>query len=54
MQQKLQTRAFERVAPVLAPGEEPIAATRASVGKFSSSRIGAVFPGPSRSKVAGR
>lgn len=42
MQQKLETRAFEYVAPILQPGEQPIAATRAIVGKFSSGRFGAV------------
>ena len=42
MQQKLQTRAFEQVAPILQAGEQPIAATRAMVGKFSSGRLGAV------------
>ena len=42
MQQKLQTRAFEQVAPLLQPGEQPVAATRAMVGKFSASRFGAV------------
>lgn len=42
MQQKLQTKAFERVAPALQPGEQPIAATRAMVGKFTSGRFGAV------------
>ena len=42
MQQKLQTRAFEQVAPILQPGEQPVTATRAAVGKFSSGRLGAV------------
>jgi hypothetical protein len=42
MQQKLQTRAFERVTPLLQPGEQPVAATRAVVGKFTSGRLGAV------------
>lgn len=42
MQQKLQTRAFEQVAPVLQSGEQPVVATRAMVGKFSSSRLGTV------------
>jgi hypothetical protein len=37
-----QTKAFEKVAPLLQAGEQPIAATRALVGKFSSSRYGAV------------
>ena len=42
MQQKLQTRAFEQVAPVLQSGEQPVVATRAMVGKFSASRLGTV------------
>ena len=42
MQQKLQTRAFDQVAPILQPGEQPLAATRAMVGKFGSGRLGAV------------
>jgi hypothetical protein len=42
MNQKLQTRAFEQVAPVLQAGEVPIVAARAMVGKFSSGRFGAV------------
>ena len=42
MQQKLQTRAFEQVAPILQPGERPVVATRAMVGKFSSGRVGTV------------
>lgn len=42
MQEKLQTRAFERVAPVLQPGEQTIVATRVSVGRFASGRLGAV------------
>ncbi|GAB3816545.1 hypothetical protein [Micromonospora zhanjiangensis] len=42
MQQKLQTRAFEQLAPTLRAGEQPLAATRAVVGKFSSSRLGTV------------
>jgi hypothetical protein len=41
VQQKLQTRAFEQVAPILQQGEQPVVATRAMVGKFSSSRLGA-------------
>jgi hypothetical protein len=45
MNQKLQTRAFERVAHLLQPGEEAVMATRASVGKFSSGRLGAVVKG---------
>jgi len=39
VQQKLQTRAFEQVAPILQPGEQPIAATRAAVGNFSTGRL---------------
>jgi hypothetical protein len=39
VQQKLQTRAFEHVTPILQPGEQPIAATRAVVGKFSAGRL---------------
>src|SRR6476469_151143 len=39
---KLQTRAFERVAPILQSGEEPVMAALASVGKFSSGRLGAI------------
>jgi hypothetical protein len=42
VQQKLQTRAFEQVTPIMRPDEQPIAATRAVVGKFSSSRLGTV------------
>ncbi|GAB3841804.1 hypothetical protein ACFPIJ_43510 [Dactylosporangium cerinum] len=42
MQQKLQTRAFEQVTPILHPGEQPLVATRAMVGKFSAGRLGAV------------
>jgi hypothetical protein len=42
MQEKLQTRAFEIVAPALQPGEQPVTATRAMVGKFSSGRLGTV------------
>lgn len=42
MQQKLQTRAFENVTPILQDGEQPIVAARALVGKFSSGRLGAV------------
>jgi hypothetical protein len=41
VQEKLQTRAFEQVTPILQSGEQPIAATRAVVGKFSSGRLGA-------------
>jgi hypothetical protein len=40
VQQKLQTRAFERVAPILQDGEQPVTATRTVVGKFSSGRLG--------------
>lgn len=42
MQRKLQTRAFERVAPTLQPGEQPLVAARAMVGAFSASRLGTV------------
>jgi hypothetical protein len=42
MNEKLQTRAFESVDPVLRTGEKPLAAARAMVGKFSSGRLGAV------------
>ena len=42
MQQKLQTRAFEQLAPVLHAGEQPQVATRALVGSFASGRLGAV------------
>jgi hypothetical protein len=42
VQQKLQTRAFERVTPFLQSGEQPVVATRAMVGKFSSGRLGTV------------
>lgn len=42
MQQKLQTRAFEHLAPVLHAGEQPLVATRAVVGAFSASRFGTV------------
>jgi hypothetical protein len=42
VQQKLQTRAFEQVAPILQSGEQPVTATRALVGKFGSGRLGAV------------
>ncbi|SCL70477.1 hypothetical protein [Micromonospora chersina] len=42
MQQKLQTRAFEQVTPILQPGEQPVVATRAMVGKFSAGRLGTV------------
>ena len=42
MQEKLQNRAFEQVAPTLQAGEQPLVATRAMVGKFGSGRFGAV------------
>ncbi|NUR74182.1 MAG: hypothetical protein HOU81_25515 [Hamadaea sp.] len=42
MHHKLQTRAFEQVASILHPGEQPLVATRALVGKFGASRIGTV------------
>ncbi|MBQ0894655.1 hypothetical protein KBX37_16375 [Micromonospora sp. U56] len=42
MRQKLQTRAFEHVTPILQAGEQPVMAARAIVGKFSSGRVGAV------------
>jgi hypothetical protein len=42
VQQKLQTRAFEQVAPILQAGEQPVVATRAMVGKFGSGRFGAI------------
>jgi len=42
MQQKLQTRAFEQVAPILRDGEQPIVATRALAAKFESGRFTAV------------
>jgi hypothetical protein len=42
MKQKLEARAFEQVAPLLQPGEQPVAASRAMVGKFSGSRLGAL------------
>ncbi|WP_327002549.1 hypothetical protein OHA72_46735 [Dactylosporangium sp. NBC_01737] len=42
MQQKLQTRAFGQVTPILQPGEQPLVATRVMVGKFSAGRLGAV------------
>jgi hypothetical protein len=42
MQEKLQNRAFEQVAGLLQPGEQPIVASRAMVGKFGSGRFGAV------------
>lgn len=42
MQQKLQTRAFDQVAPILQAGEQPITATRAMVGKLGAGRLGTV------------
>ena len=39
MQQKLETKAFAQVAPILQAGEQPVAATRTVVGKFSSGRL---------------
>jgi len=42
MQQKLETRAFANVAPILQAGEQPVVGTRAMVGKFASGRLGAV------------
>jgi hypothetical protein len=42
VQEKLQTRAFEQVAGMLQPGEQPLVGARALVGKFDSSRFGAV------------
>ena len=42
MQLKLQNRAFEQVTPMMQPGEQPVVATRAMVGKFSAGRLGAV------------
>jgi hypothetical protein len=42
MNQKLETRAFERVAQIMQPGEQPVTASRVVVGKFSSGRLGAV------------
>jgi hypothetical protein len=43
MQQKLETRAFEQVAPLLRDGEKPLAGTRVVVGKFSSGRLAPVL-----------
>lgn len=43
MQEKLQTRAFEQIAEMLHPGERPLVAGRALVGKFNASRYGAVI-----------
>lgn len=45
MNLKLQERAFERVRPMLQPGEQPVAATRAQVGSFRSGRLAAVARG---------
>jgi hypothetical protein len=42
VRQKLQTRAFEYVTPLLQHDEHPVVATRATVGKFSSGRLGAI------------
>jgi hypothetical protein len=42
VQQKLETRAFEQVTPILQAGEQPVLAARAMVGKFSSGRLGTV------------
>jgi hypothetical protein len=42
VQEKLQTRAFERVAEMLHPGEQPLVGARALVGGFNSSRFGAI------------
>ncbi|MBL7254013.1 hypothetical protein [Paractinoplanes lichenicola] len=42
VQQKLEARAFEYVASYLQTGEQPVAAARAVVGKFSASRLGTV------------
>lgn len=42
MNEKLQTRAFEQVAPLLQAGERPVVATRAMVGKFGSGRLGTI------------
>lgn len=42
MQKKLEDRAFEQVAPILHHGEQPLVATRALVGKFTGSRLGAI------------
>ncbi|MEV6487281.1 hypothetical protein AB0M20_01390 [Actinoplanes sp. NPDC051633] len=40
MREKLQARAFEIVAPVLQPAEEPIMATRAMIGAFARGGLG--------------
>jgi hypothetical protein len=42
VQEKLQSCAFEQVASMLRPGERPIVAARAIVGKFGAGRFGAV------------
>jgi hypothetical protein len=42
MNDKLQTRAFEQVTPLLQAGERPVVATRALAGKFGSGRFSAV------------
>jgi hypothetical protein len=42
MNEKLQTKAFEIVAPMLRPEEKPLAASRAMVGKFASGRLGSI------------
>ena len=46
MQQKLETRAFEQVAPLLQDGEKPLAGTRVVVGKFSSGPLRLAFGAP--------
>ncbi|GAA0234212.1 hypothetical protein [Cryptosporangium japonicum] len=43
MREALQTKAFQIVAPVLQPGEQPVAAVRTNVGKFTDSRAGTVL-----------
>jgi hypothetical protein len=43
VQQKLETRAFGQVAPLLQPGETPLAGTRVVAGKFSSGRLAPVL-----------
>jgi hypothetical protein len=42
MNKKLEAKAFDRVKPLFQPGEEPLTATRAQVGKFASGRLSAV------------
>ncbi|MBX6748418.1 MAG: hypothetical protein IRY85_01910 [Micromonosporaceae bacterium] len=56
MNQKLEARAFERVRPMLQPGEQPVAATRAQVGRFQSGRLSAVVKvgSPPRALLAPR